>query len=69
MKEYKGYLIKQCKISPMHYVVVTAGQGGKIPAMLDSIFTSTGLAMRMIDDYLDNKGQKNGKTRSESGDQ
>jgi hypothetical protein len=71
MKAYKGYLIKPSKNSPMNYCVVTEGQGGKIPNVLDSLFTSTGLAMAAIDEYLDNKPvkePKNGKARSESGD-
>lgn len=69
MKEYKGYLIKPSKVSPMNFSVATAGQGGKIPDVLDSLFTSAGLAMQAIDSYLETKGKRNGKARSESGDQ
>ncbi len=69
MKEYKGYLIKPSKVSPMNLTIATAGQGGKIPVVLDSLFTSAGLAMKAIDDYLEAKGQKNGKARTEGSDQ
>lgn len=69
MTEYKGYLIKPAKNSPSIYAVVTAGQGGKIPAALDSLFTTTGLAMAEIDRYLEAKGKRNGKASSEGGDQ
>ncbi len=69
MKEYKGFLIKAAPFSPTLFVVATAGQGGKIPNVLDSMFTSAGLAMTEIDRYLEIKGKKNGKASSESGDQ
>lgn len=68
MKEYKGYLIKPSKVSPMNYAVATAGQGGKIPVVLDSLYTSVGVAMQAIDEYLDTKVKRNGKAGSESGD-
>lgn len=66
--EYKGYLIKADKQSPTLFRVATAGQGGKIPLVLDSLFTSSGLAKAEIDSYLATKESKNGKTRTESGD-
>lgn len=68
MIEYKGYYIKADKISPMLSRVVTTGKGGKIPSVLDSLFTSYGLAKSEIDAYLLTKETKNGETRSESGD-
>lgn len=71
MKMYKGYIIKASKVSPMQLCIVTEGQGGKIPKVLDSLFTSPGLAMQAIDDYLNatpSKGKQNGKASSESGD-
>jgi negative regulator of replication initiation len=61
---YKGYQIKPHKIMPTCYVVVTDGKGGKIPAVLDSLFTSTGIAKETIDNYLA-KGVKNGEARTE----
>lgn len=66
MKTYKGYIIKPAKISPMNFIVVTEGQGGKIPNVLDSLFTSEGIAMATIDAYLEARERKNGKTRTES---
>ncbi len=68
MKEYKGFLIKPNKVSPMNFEIATAGQGGKIPNVLDSLFTSAGIAMAAIDSYLELKGKKNGKADPESGD-
>ena len=65
---YKGYLIKADKQSPMLYKVAVEGQGGKIPTVLDTLFTSAGLAKFEIDAYLAIKESKNGKTRTESGD-
>lgn len=69
--EYRGFLIGPYKVTPTSYSVATSGQGGKIPKVLESLFTSTGLAKTAIDDYLllrESKGIKNGKTNSESGD-
>ena len=62
---YKGYQIKPHNLHPMSYIVVTDGKGGKIPAILDSMFTSTGIAKATIDDYLSVKGVKNGEARTE----
>ena len=53
--EYKGYQIKPSKTVPNHLIIVTAGRGGKIPAVLDGGFTSTNLAQRHIDAYLESK--------------
>lgn len=66
--EYKGYLINADKIYPSLIRVAVKGQGGKIPNILDSLFTSTGTAQSAIDGYLSTKGVKHGKTSSESGD-
>ncbi|HET8689299.1 MAG TPA: hypothetical protein VFM18_22025 [Methanosarcina sp.] len=63
---YKGYLIKPHKQSPSSYCIATAGQGGKIPAVLEGTFTSTGIAKQFIDEYLINKEVKNGKTSNQS---
>ncbi len=52
---YKGYQIKPSKNAPGTLVVVTDGKGGKIPAVLDTLFTSRGLAMTEIDSYLRSK--------------
>jgi len=59
--EYKNYIIKASPDSPSLYSVATAGQGGKIPNILDSLFTSIGIAKDTIDAYLIQKELKNGK--------
>lgn len=66
MVVYKGFQIKPHKNHPMSYTVATDGKGGKIPAVLDSMFTSVGIAKEIIDTYLNEKGGKNGETRTES---
>lgn len=71
MKTYKGYIIKPAKNSPINFIVATEGQGGKIPNVLDTLFTSEKVAKETIDAYLDTKAakeRKNGKAGSESGD-
>lgn len=54
--EYKGYQIKPSKENPSSYIVVTEGRGGKIPKVLDGLFTSMGIAKDRIDSYLTLKG-------------
>lgn len=61
---YKGYIIKPYKLMPSSYCVATAGQGGKIPAVLDGLFTSVGIAKEIVDKYLEQKEVKNGKAGS-----
>lgn len=63
VQEYKAYQIKPHKLYPNNYVVVTAGQGGKIPAVLETMFTSRQYAMEAIDLYLNTK--KKGKSDDE----
>lgn len=69
MTEHKGYYIKQNKVTPQHYIIVTTGRGGKIPLSLEGIFTSSKLAAEAIDRYLSTKAGKDGKTITESRDQ
>lgn len=64
--EYRGFLIKTSTMSPRLYNVATAGQGGKIPNVLNSLFTSTGIAKETIDMYLEQKELKNAKTDNQS---
>ncbi len=52
MKEFKGYYIKPDKQFPNNCVIVTAGRGGKIPNILDGLFTSIQTATNAIDKYL-----------------
>lgn len=55
IQEYRAYQIKPHKTYPNNFIVVTAGQGGKIPAVLDTLFTSRQYAMDAIDLYLSTK--------------
>lgn len=62
--EYKGFQIKPNKNMPTSLTVAVAGKGGKIPAVLDTLFTSIGEAKQTIDFYVkkrDEKGVKDGK--------
>ena len=52
---YKGYLITPTKGLGSAYEIVTAGQGGKIPNIMNGLFTSRGTAMQVIDSYLESK--------------
>lgn len=65
---YKGYIIKPHRQVPTSFCVATAGQGGKIPAVLEGLFTSVGIAKNVIDAYIDTKEVKNGKTNRQSRD-
>jgi hypothetical protein len=64
---YRGYIIAPHKQAPMSFTVATEGKGGKIPAILDSLYTSIGIAKEAIDFYLDTKKDvKDAKANSES---
>ena len=52
---YKGYLITPTKGLGSAYEIATAGQGGKIPNIMNGLFTSRGTAMQVIDSYLESK--------------
>jgi hypothetical protein len=52
---YSGYQIKPVKETPTLYHVVTDGKGGKIPNVLDSMFTTRQYAKDAIDSYLESK--------------
>lgn len=56
---YKGYMIKPHAQYPNNYIVVTEGKGGKIPEVLNTLFTSTGIAKREVDAYLAKKVKVN----------
>lgn len=56
--DYMGYRVKPAKETPSHYIVVTAGKGGKIPAVLEGMFTSKTKAKQVIDSYLNSRGNK-----------
>ena len=53
--KYEGYDIKPHKEVPTNYIVVTSGSGGKIPKVLEGLFTSRAIAMDKIDSYLRSK--------------
>lgn len=52
---YEGYEIKPHKEIPTNLIIVTAGKGGKIPACLEGLFTSRGIAREKIDNYIRSK--------------
>lgn len=56
--EYRGYIIKPHKETPTNYSVSTAGKGGKIPNVLDGLFTTPSYAKLTIDTYLESKAEK-----------
>lgn len=64
--EYKGYLITPSTTGAKCYSVATAGRGGKIPDLMLGVFTSRGIAMQVIDSYLETK-EKKGKADGEEG--
>lgn len=68
MINYKGYIISPDKAFPNSYKVATEGRGGKIPDVLDSLFTSVGFAKQEIDLYLESKELSSGKKRTTGGD-
>jgi hypothetical protein len=54
--KYKGYDIKPHKEFPTSYIIVTEGKGGKIPRVMEGLFTSTAVAKQQIDKYAEAKG-------------
>lgn len=56
--EYKNYLITPSSSGAKCYSIATAGRGGKIPDVMSGIFTSKGVAMQVIDTYLESKEKK-----------
>lgn len=62
---YKDYIIKSDSNFPTMLLIVTTGQGGKIPKVMESLFTSVGEAQNVIDSYLEGK-QSAGKEKRES---
>ena len=67
---YRGYIIKADPRSPTLVRVATEGQGGKIPAVLEGLYTHPADVKVLIDNYLDNVKEKpNGKTAAKRGDQ
>lgn len=58
MIHYEGYDIKPHKEIPTSYIIVTSGRGGKIPNVLDGLFTTPVYAKAAIDTYLATKVKK-----------
>jgi hypothetical protein len=56
--EYKGYQIKPHAQNPTNYIVVTAGKGGKIPDIMNGMFTHPTLIKKLIDAYQESKPPK-----------
>ena len=56
--QYKGYDIKAHSVLPTSYIIVTSGKGGKIPAILEGMFTHPTICKGMIDAYLVTKTVK-----------
>lgn len=52
---YKGYIVKSDKTFPALLTVSTAGRGGKIPSVMEGLFTSFGDIKQVIDVYTEGK--------------
>lgn len=68
---YNGYQIKPHKEVPTNYIIVTDGKGGKIPEVMEGLFTTRQYAKDVIDKYLASKPKKeatNDKAGNKSGD-
>jgi hypothetical protein len=63
---YKGYQIKTVENLPRCFTIVTDGRGGKIPNVLQGVYTSVGRAQQQIDTYLISKETSDGKAASKS---
>lgn len=55
---HRGYQVKPSPSSPYCSLIVTDGKGGKIPNVLNGLFTSPTLAIQAIDNYLGTKELK-----------
>lgn len=66
MNVYKGYQIKADKKAPTNVIIVTDGKGGKIPQVLEGLFTSPNFARGAIDAYLASKPTKGVKINDEA---
>lgn len=55
---YKGFILSAHPSSPTLLSVATEGRGGKIPNVLQGLFTSHNTVKAVIDLYLETKGGK-----------
>lgn len=53
--KYKEYEIRPHLNNPRSLIIVSPGRGGKIPKILEGMFTDKLTAMQAIDMYLDSK--------------
>ena len=61
---YKGYIVKSDKNFPSLLTVAIVGRGGKIPAVLEGLFTSFGDVKQVIDTYTEGKDADKEKRQS-----
>lgn len=61
---YRGYIVSPHPASPCLLTVAVEGRGGKIPNMLQGLFTSHHTVKGVIDRYLDMKGGKTNGTEA-----
>ena len=61
---YKGYIVKSDKNFPSLLTVAAVGRGGKIPAVLEGLFTSFGDVKQVIDTYTEGKDADKEKRQS-----
>jgi hypothetical protein len=55
-QEYKGYVIRPHLNNPRTLIIIVPGRGGKIPKVLEGLFTDRATAMKAVDVYLESKG-------------
>jgi len=68
MITYEGYYIKKNPLYPNIVYIVTKGRGGKIPDVMKGMFTSEGVAKKIIDDYLKLREERERTTNASKAD-
>lgn len=70
MNTYRGFTLSNYDAIPRYKTVTMRGRnGGSVPEVLKSLYTSDSEAKKAIDAYLNSKGGSNAnKTRAKSGD-
>jgi len=58
MISYNGFAIKPHRQYPNSYEITKEGNGGSIPEVFDTLFTSIGIAKSFIDSYVERRGAK-----------
>lgn len=54
-KEYRGYIVRPHLNNPRSLIIVSPGRGGKLPKVLEGLFTDRNTAYQAIDIYLAGK--------------